>query len=408
MEPGHPHQRTAVDKKYQDRKEELKILNDIRTWILLLAAVLQLAACRSGDDGEEAVGPADDCYLSIYVYAPGHPIVTRANEGDVKATDEESKVNTLKIWVFRHIAEDDAPAVAYLDTIPTFLNQSAVGQQTFKMLLSKDFADAPGDVDVYVVANEASYTSGTLDRSSTRNDLDGAMIDEAYFGPSTRFCKVPESGLPMSAVLRNQPVSGKFPTLHIGPENDIATVQLTRAVSKLRFVLCRLSGQAATPIYHITLDGNQIPTASYLVPPPLVESNTYYRYAEKAISYNDIPTEIQEDTDPSQYVYEKWKENNPAGTAQDYEEALSDLTQFGLTYLRESDKQLQGTIYLEDAKDGPGVPFQMAAEGDFLRNHSWTVYIYYMNGQIYTSTVSNIGMQQWGDGSDKDHSIYNW
>ena len=92
---------------------------------------------------------------------------------------------------------------------------------------------------------------------------------------------------------------------------------------------------------------------------------------------------------------------------------MPQLKELGLTYLRESDKQLKGTItytYSDNGerKDDQVATFLMAAPGDFLRNHSWIIYIYYLDSKIYTLTVTNIGMRGWTDLVEEDTKVYNW
>ena len=55
------------------------------------------------------------------------------------------------------------------------------------------------------------------------------------------------------------------------------------------------------------------------------------------------------------------------------------------------------------------VPFSMAAPGDFLRNHSWIIYIFYMDTKIHVQMVTDIGMRSWiPDGRDESVIVYNW
>ena len=408
--------------------------------MLLLVAVL-LTACHSGDK-EEMDSSDKDCFLDIYVYGPERPIVTRADVGDIKSTDAESKVNTLQIWVFK---SGNGDLVGYLGADPHFLNET--GQQKYQMEISNDFAKAPENVDVYVVANAADYvtydgTALTLDKNTPRSKLEGAMIGTDFFGTTTRVSAVPDKGLPMSAVAKNQPVFGSFPTLRIGTIDKMTVMQLTRAVSKLRFVLCRITeAQASTKtlvgINSITLAGNQIPTQSYLIPK---ERSSYTSYIPAPINYGSVEkTAIPQVANPLVYVYE-------TQNAQDYEDlinaasdetqvaakkeanlerlnelgitgltvdALPQLKEIGLTYLRESDLRLTGTInytYNENnVEKTDDVPFTMANPGDFLRNHSWIIYIYYMDSKIYVFTVTHIGMKNWtDDGVPENTTFYNW
>lgn len=400
----------------------------------LLSAVL-LTACSSGGE-EENSAPVEDCFLDIYVYSPGRPIVTRGDVGEIAPSEEaERTVNTLQIWVFKHV---DGSLVSYKSEKPTFLNEKAIGQQKFQMKIDKTFADNPENVDVYVVANAKSCGLSSLDESTKRAQLDEAQINGDYFGTSTLIQAVPTDGLPMSAVLHNQPITGRFPTLRIGTESEMATLQLTRAVSRLRFVLCRITEDTNTKkrlvsIDGIQLNGNQIPTASYLIPR---ENVRYTSLESSAVTYvNDgnklLAAKIPDVADPLRFAYETEEaqqyedlidENLMSADQVSETEADGKLMQLGLTYFRESDKQLTGTINYtvqersDDTTPWEGivpkaetpVTFTMAAPGDFLRNHSWIVYIYFMDTKIHVLTVTNIGIKNWTDGGSKAHTVYNW
>lgn len=395
-----------------------KLTYMIRCWMLL--SVVLLTACSSGGEDEEISPVAEDCFLDIYIYSPGRPIVTRADVGEIPSSEDERKVNTLKIWVFK---THDGSLVGYTDEVPTLLNESAVGQQKFRIKVSNTFADNPENVDVYVVANAESCGLSGLGEGTTRETLDNAKIGKDYFGTSSLVSKVPTEGLPMSAVLKNSPVSGRFPTLRIGAEGEMATLQLTRAVSRLRFVLCRIqeeqtTAKKLTAIGEISLNENMIPTEEHLFQPGTAYAYSYYvtdpvvfvdaKSETKRLELNSIPTVV----DPMVYAYE-------TQTAQEYETLIDNavaggtLKQVGLTYFRESDKQLKGTIkytYSQNVEEhNETVTFQMAAPGDFLRNHSWIVYIYYLDSKIHVLTVTDIGMKDWvPDNADENLSWYNW
>ena len=406
---------------------------------MLLAAVL-LSACRSGDDTDEAADTQrEDCFLEVYVYAPGRPVTTRADVGEIaRRTEAESKVHTLKIWVFRH---DTGERVGYLYADPTFLTETT--PQKYQIKLNSSFVTNLSPVDVYVVANAESCGVTSLGDGTSRSELDGMMIGNSYFGVTSLTSTVPSTGLPMSAVLRNQPITGKFPTLRIGTDDGMATLQLTRAVSKLRFVICRIwenpekeesLKKKLISIDKITLNGSVIPTKQYLMPQ---ESYNYtsFGYESTAIEYLATKldsTNIPDVKDPTLFVFETQE-------AQDYEDLINNnlitiadinhnkpdnkLLEHGLTYFRESDKQLTGTIEYtvsEKQEDGnwenvtytvannSAVSFSMAAPGDFLRNHSWIVYIYFMDTKIHVFTVTNIGVKNWENDENSNHEVYNW
>lgn len=415
--------------------------------MLLLMAML-LIACQSSDEDN---GSPDDCYLDIYVYAPGRPIVTRGDVGEVSPSDAEKKVKTLQIWVFK---SGSGALVGHLSvTNPTYLNGSA-GQEKYRMLVDKAFANAPEDVDVYVVANEASCGL-TFNKDTKRTTLDAAQIGTDYFGTTNCYGqgdlilptgRIATNGLPMSAVAKNQPITGSFPALRIGSQDQMTILQLTRAVSKLRFVLCQIknndSGRNLVSIDAISMSENQIPDKTWLI---ARETNGFTYSQDDPISYISSPI-LQKDipsvADPMIYQYETQK-------AQDYEDLINhasdevssrkeanlawlkqyggdnqlfssltvddlpQLKQIGLTYLRESDLQLTGTITYTYSEGGnnhsESIDFSMAAPGDFLRNHSWIVYIFYMGAKIHVHVVTDIGMKKWTPDNEQDDVIvYNW
>lgn len=366
-----------------------------------------MIACQSSNEEEQdPTLPEEDCFLDICVNAPDRPIVTRADEGEIKAIGDESKVNTLKIWVFRH---SDAEAVGYLKADTTFLNQ--MGQKTYQLKLDKAFANNPEPVDVYVVANE------TLNEESTREDLNNAQISSfGIINNAPTATSVPESGLPMSAVLKNQPIFGKFPTLRIGTETEVATLQLTRAVSKLRFVMSREIDPEETDvnpkpvkIKSIVLNSGMIPTEAYLF---LADDGKKFYIGE---DYNNADInfppgessfDIAKNENPMKYAYQ------PGTNAQEYENLIAsgieseELTQVGPFYLHESDKKLTGVItYQATGEEEKTATFTMSDAGDFSRNHTWTVYAYYSGSRL---EVVSVYVNKWTDYTLSERTIYNW
>lgn len=404
-------------------------------WMLLVIVLLTACSDHSGEGSDEN----GDCFLNIYVYAPGRPMLTRADVGEIAHREiAESTVHTLQIWVFKH---SDGSLVGHLDATPTFLNETD-GQELFRMKVNKAFADHPENVDVYVVANEASCGlagENKLTNETSRDDLDAAKIGTDYFGTSTStlVSSVPLTGLPMSGVEKDQPIYGSYPTLRVGTQDAMTTVQLTRAVSKLRFVLCRIASEddkELVSIDRIQLDGGMIPTESYLMPGTYtyssdpVASTDYetnpivYVNTDNKLLKADIPTVVN----PMKYAYE-------TQAAQDYEDMINgaiagtykanendeELKELGPTYLRESDKQLTGTIQYSVQQKGntdetqvdhtPFTTFSIAAPGDFYRNRSWIIYVFYMDAKIHVLTVTDMGVKNWTpDNINDDKSVYNW
>ena len=191
---------------------------------------------------------------------------------------------------------------------------------------------------------------------------------------------------------------GDAPTLRVGSLSQVATVQLTRAVSKLRFVFSKTAGEPAVNIKSIKINEQMIPEVEYLFQTPVSMS---YNTAEAELLSTAIDN-IAETTDPTQFIYENQ-------TAQAYEnlineaasKATPEVTVEGPIYLRESDKQLAGTIKGADQTAN----FAMQQAGDFSRNHTWIVYAYY--GGSGNLQVQSIYVKDWST-KELKHQVYNW
>ena len=442
----------------------MKKIKNIEQWLMTMLAVVLLAACSRSDSDEISSSEERDCYIEFYVYQPDRPMVTRAtDEAVIAPTDGESKIHSLKIWVFRHSDASNHAPLSYLEVDETTVDETTddnttddnttddkkagktlldimnkEGQQMFKMKVPAEFADNPENVDVYVVANEGTVKIGedesvTLGENTTRAQLKEAKITS--FGVSTNYSDddvikaVPSDGLPMSAMLENQPIYGSFPTLRIGNAEQIATLRLTRAVSKLRFVICRKKETAndkriLESITSIKLNASMIPTESYLIPVPASSYGSSDFVDNDAMNYGGIEkTTIPEVEDPLVYAYTP--QENEEQALKNYEDLINkgateikegkttpDLYQFGITYLRESPKDLTGTIeYIiteNSTTTDKTTTFSMVFPGEFMRNHSWIIYIYFMDEKLHVLTVTDLGLKDWTDSGSQDHSVYNW
>lgn len=397
--------------------------------VQLLLTVLLLSACSSDeDDGKDTT-----CYLDIYVYSPAHPMVTRADAGYVHATTEENKIHSLQIWLFKH---SDGELLGYVSDAPGDLPETG---KTYRIAVAPAIAEGSSSerrVDVYVLANVETSTCGlSFDESTTRAQLDAAKIEDPYFGVSSPQSSV-ANGIPMSGVLKNEPVAGSFPVLRIGTDNQMLTVKLARTVSKLRFVFCRIheDGKPSNQLHSITsitLDGNQIPQKEYLMlntafdgslnpSEPLADSRVHIfpdSYVADAISFTPPATDaIPIVENPLDYIYD----NQKFASVQAYEEALNGfvdsgkLAEAGLTYLRESDKRLRGAITYRVESDTETDPdhiavFEMSRAGDFTRDHSWIIYVFFSGGKLQMFDVVQVGIKKWvPTGDPEGHEFYNW
>ncbi len=396
----------------------MKRIRDIG-WMFIM---LLLIACSGDGDSSETKQPA---VINIYVFAPDKPIITRGDIGEVDPIDNsisESKITSLQIWVFEHNTEN---LISYYSPESvTNLNNDAGA--TYQLSASNAFTDAETkpQVDVYVVANVTAANTGitTLGERTTRTALEAALISGEYFGLNNLTKKVPEAGLPMSGVLRGVSVTGSAPVY------KISNVTLTRAVSKIRFVFSREKvGDTETDIpvkiNSIKLDASMIPTQEYLfletgedAPYGTDDATEFLPIVENQVQ--PLP-DIAQNADPMAYSYQAGQD------AQEYENLINsgltktvkndqnedvpapELTQVGPFYLRESGKQLTGSITFQRGEDGTTakpVTFKMHTAGDFSRNHTWIVYAYYSASGLVAVTVV---VKDWND-VQQSYDVVNW
>ena len=282
----------------------------------------------------------------------------------------------------------------------------------YQIPVTDKFAASKPNVNVYVMANVTSTNCGvgTLDKETTRAALlEGAKISNGYFGLEQKTRIVPDDGLPFAGKLTGQPVVGDAQTLRVGTLNAVSTVQLTRAVSKLRFVFAKTAGQPTVNITSIKMNIGMIPDVEYLFQTPV--SMTYNTEAKELLldDIDDID-DIASTTDPTKYLYlgqdAQEYENLINEAASKQEPEKPEVTVVGPIYLRESDKQLAGTIsYSIAGVAQEPVTFQMQQAGDFKRNHTWIVYAYYAGaGKLQ---VQSLYVKDWST-KEMNHELYNW
>lgn len=363
--------------------------------LVLLTAVLA-CSCR-----RDLLNP-DEPQLYINVSIPD-AVLTRAETGTFTGTSAERTVSSLQVWVFRAGSTASTGLIGYkaLDAealAATGLKNGSAAR--FSIAITNDLIEEQPrpNVDVYAVVNGAS-ANFTLDKFPSAagdwakvspTDLSAFVLDESLFGVTNLVSEVPATGLPMAGVIYDEPMTGDFPVLRI------SSVTLTRAVSKLRFVFCQMA-ENGTPVdeFHITgisLSG-QIGQNEKFITDQVYPGHTYLTklydsqgYVSLNKSWTTGLPSLANNPAPGDYL------NDGTLTAQEYENLIDGgvssgvLTQWGLTYLRETDKKLTGTI---DYTVGTGgsmrtkqATFTMDAEGDFTRNHSWIIYGYFIGGRL--------------------------
>ncbi len=371
-------------------------------WLWSSILLMLLTACSSSSDNEEGqlLEAAKHTMLTIYLYSPDQPIVTRADVGPVTASEAENKVNSIQLWVF----DTSGNKIGYLSTTETASLNYGQGA-VYQIPVSDEFALNRPNVDVYVLANVTATNCGittTLDENTTREQLiEQAKITVNHYGVTagSLTTTVPDEGLPMAGMLTDQHVTGDAPVLRIGTTGNITTVPLTRAVSKLRFFFANndVEGAPELTITGIALNGSLIPNEEYLFP-----NSLSLNYDPNAASILENAITVQKKENPDQYVYD-------GKTAQEYENLMmgAGLSQAGPYYLRESGKLVEGTITytIEGNPDTQTANFKLQQAGDFSRNHIWIVYAYYaVSGNLQ---VQSLYVKDWST-KEINYKYFNW
>ena len=392
-------------------------------WYLggMLMQLLVLTACSS-ESGDGAQQPKEKPVLKIYLFAPESPIITRAENGWVSPSADEKRISTLDVWVFEH--NEDHKPVSYIH----LANLAFDGSMEVSMEISDVFANNVNKphVDIYVVANVASSNCGlSLGRSSTPEQLTKALIEHKsgggdFFGLTSPVTSVPVEGLPMSGFLLNQEISGTAPVFSA---NKTKNVKLVRAVSKVRFVFSKSTVAPVISDLSIKLNNGVLPTKEYLFlkgeyPTEKIHLEETPNYESGAEIVSGVSgDDINSCADPASYIFttesgQQYENKIDAGLVEQTIENVTrpaELSEVRRFYLRESDKQMKGTIsYTSGSGENAtqkSADFVMNAPGDFTRNHTWIVYGYFLgSGELILNAVA---LKDWEDNPESDN-IYNW
>lgn len=404
--------------KYTDRHINRRYGNSLLIGLLTLLWVC-LSACSSGDDeannGNQTKVPTK---LYIYLYTPQTESSTRAYDGDVNPIAYENSIYKLQIWVFTH---DSHKLIGYYAPEESPGLSAANPYELIQLTIDETYAETEAGsrehVDVYVAANISNSNCNVeLDEKMTQAQLEAALMQKTTadpFGVTSPVSVVPTNvGLPMTGVLRDQPVTGTAPVLRLNDGNDgIATVLLIRTISKIRFAFSRQTGSETLRINSIKLNDSMIPMAEYLF---MSAGAPYDRHtchiktesgydttspellseALEDVAVNDNPVQYAWTEEQAPIYYERLLDDAPA----------SNLTQ-RLYYLRESDQLLQGEIkYQIGNEEVKTATFKMVDTGGFSRNHVWTVYVYTAQARIQVVVAETAPWTQ----TDVNYDFYNW
>ena len=399
---------------------------------MALAALLMvgaMASCSENENTETALG--DNAYLSLS-FSTGTGNSTRAGEShteDALANNEskadpnsESDIHSIKVWVFQSGTNEDANPIAYKEEALKDINGSYNLQLRF---LRKIAGKEVENIDLYILANSESTNildklSGKDFSSITRKELQNIRFDSTFGiqdNGNPQNTEVPETGLPISRAITKISVEKHVGTTEAEAETKGIKIPLVRAVSKLHFYFARKTGTDANTsqvkVTRIEVEGNTIPTASYVFPDEATYNENGYNQDVTSQKYNSATTyvsdtlklagvenkDIMEVEDPKSFI----KKSNQS--AQEYLDAFDNkgIKSHDLCYLRETNKAIQGTIYysLDGGKSEKHETFNIPSKGNAIRNRELVVYGYFLNGQMGKLTVTPT-IQEWKDGGTFD------
>ena len=401
---------------------------------MALAALLMvgaMASCSENENTETAL--SDNAYLSLS-FSTGTGNSTRAgetsgkiladNETDANPT-EESDIHNIKVWVFKSDTGDEATPISYkAETLSEVKN----GNYTLNLrFLRKIGGEEVKKIDLYILANSESINmldqmKGKDLRSVTRKDLKEVSFTSPFGINSDGTAETKEvpagKGLPISRAITKISVDNHVADTEEGAKDKGIKIPLVRAVSKLHFYFARKSGSDANTsqvkVTRIEVEGNTIPTASYVFPDEAIYNENGYNQDVTSQKYNNagttyVPTtlklagvenkDIMEVEDPKSFI----KKSNQ--TAQEYLDAFDKkgIISHDLCYLRETNKAIKGTIWysLDGGATEKSATFNIPSEGNAIRNRELVVYGYFLNGQMGKLTVTPT-ILEWKDGGTFD------
>ncbi len=401
---------------------------------MALAALLMvgaMASCSENENTETALG--DNAYLSLS-FSTGTGNSTRAgetsgktladNETDANPT-QENDIHNIKVWVFKSNTGDEATPISYkAETLSEVKNGNYTQSLRF---LRKIGGQEVKNIDLYILANSESINmldqmKGKDLSSVTRKDLKEVCFTSPFGINSDGNAETKEvpagKGLPISRAITKISVDSHVADTEEGAKAKGIRIPLVRAVSKLHFYFARKSGSDANTsqvkVTKIEVEGNTIPTASYVFPDEATYNENGYNQNVTSQKYDNAGTDyvsnalklagvenkdIKEVDNPESFI----KKSNQS--AQEYLDAFKQagIGSHNLCYLRETNKAIRGTIYysLDGGKTEKHETFNIPSEGNAIRNRELVVYGYFLNGQMGKLTVTP-SIQEWQDGGTFD------
>ena len=382
------------------------IMKGIAALAPTLLLTLILTSCMSDGYTDTAAGKSDT-YINLNVStptaqaranAPAKPAGTSGKLGQNETNpspDTEAKITSIRVWAFKS-GPDKATATPIGFKSET--NLSAQGSHNVSMMITRKNAETLGKIDLYILLNAESV--GVLDGKDcikmTRAELE-ALVIKNQFGIAegkAQTTVVPQAGLPISRVIKDLDVTNNIKDNATDAAQHSINIPLIRAVSKLHFFFTRknVKDTEGVEVTKIEVNGNVIPTQSSVFPTATTDANketdgltgnlTSLTYLDQKMTFGGVATEnIKPVADPTSYI------RKPGQTAEDYITKLRGATtECHLSYLRETGKELTGTIYFKLNKSG-AVKQATFSISNAYRNHEMVVYGYFLGDKESTLTL---------------------
>ena len=381
------------------------IMKGIAALAPTLLLTLILTSCMSDGYTDTAAGKSDT-YINLNVStptaqaranAPAKPAGTSGKLGQNETNpspDTEAKITSIRVWAFKS-GPDKATATPIGFKSET--NLSAQGSHNVSMMITRKNAETLGKIDLYILLNAESV--GVLDGKDcikmTRAELE-ALVIKNQFGIAegkAQTTVVPQAGLPISRVIKELDVTNNIKDNATEAAQHSINIPLIRAVSKLHFFFTRknVKDTEGVEVTKIEVNENVIPTQSSVFPTATTDANketegltgnlTSLTYLSQKMTFGSVATrDINPVTDPTSYI-------RKTQTAEDYITKLRGATtECHLSYLRETGKELTGTIYFKLNKSG-AVKQATFSISNAYRNHEMVVYGYFLGDQESTLTL---------------------
>lgn len=381
------------------------IMKGIAALAPTLLLTLILTSCMSDGYTDTAAGKSDT-YINLNVSTPtaqakaNAPANTAGTSGTLgqdetnPSPDTEEKITSIRVWAFNSVSDK---ATATPIGFKSETNLSEQGSHNVSMMITRKNAETLGKIDLYILLNAES--EGVLNGKDcikmTRADLENLVIKD-HFGiaeGTAQTTEVPQAGLPISRVIKELDVTKNIKDNATEAAQHSIHIPLIRAVSKLHFFFTRkdVKDTEGVEVTNIEVNENVIPTQSSVFPTATTDAQketegltgnlTSLTYLNEKMTFGGVATgDIKPVADPTSYIRmsqpaEKYITNLRAAT-----------TECHLSYLRETDKKLTGTISFKLNKSGAEKQATFSIPNAY-RNHEMVVYGYFLGDKESTLTL---------------------